>query len=219
MPVYNGAAFVAEAIASIRAQNHPSLEIVVIDDGSSDASADIVAALGGGIRLHRQANAGAGAARNRAIALARGAVLAFLDADDLWPADKLARQLAVLDRDPAIGLVTGRIRAFGAAIPGRAGQTAAYEHGLPGVNLGCAVMRRAAFDAVGPFDERFRISDDADWFVRAREQAVPTQALDAVTLLYRIHAANMTRAVDAVGREAVLVAKRALDRRRAQQPR
>lgn len=215
MPVFNGAPYIAEAIGSIRAQNHPALEIIVVDDGSTDGSGAIVSALGGDIRIASQANAGAAAARNHGLALARGAVIAFLDADDLWPADKLARQLAVLDGDPRIGLVTGRIRAFGGTIPGRADRAEAYGDGLPGVNLGCALVRRPVFDAVGGFDTALRISDDADWFVRVRDHGIPTAALDAVTLLYRIHDANMTRNVDTVGREAVLVMKRALDRRRA----
>ncbi|MBL8838407.1 MAG: glycosyltransferase family 2 protein [Alphaproteobacteria bacterium] len=215
MPVFNGAPYIAAALDSIRAQNHPALEVIVVDDGSTDGSGAIAAARGENIRIERQDNAGAAAARNRGLALARGAVIAFLDADDLWPADKLALQLPVLDGDPRLGLVTGRIRAFGGTIAGRAGREDAYGDGLPGVNLGCALMRRWAFDAVGGFDAALRISDDADWFVRARDRGVPTAALDAVTLLYRIHGANMTRNVDAVGREAVLVAKRALDRRRA----
>jgi glycosyltransferase involved in cell wall biosynthesis len=214
MPVHDGAAHIAAAIASIRAQNHAALEIIVVDDGSTDGSAAVVAALGGDIRLLRQANAGAAAARNRALDVARGDIVAFLDADDLWPAGKLALQLAVLEGSPRIGLVTGRIRAFGAAIPMRADQAQAYGAGVPGVNLGCALVRRSALDAVGRFDPGLRSGEDLDWFMRARDCAIARVALDAVTLLYRIHGANLTRDVDAVGQEAVLVMKRALDRRR-----
>ncbi len=218
MPVFNGAPYIEAALASILAQHHPALEVVVVDDGSTDGSGAIAAAHGEAIRVERQDNAGAAAARNRGLALARGTTIAFLDADDLWPADKLALQLAALD-DPRIGLVTGRIRTFGGTIAGRADRAGAYAEGVPGVNLGCALVRRTVFDAVGGFDTALRISDDADWFMRARDHGIPTVALDAVTLLYRIHDANMTRNVETVGREAVLVMKRALDRRRAAQRR
>jgi glycosyltransferase involved in cell wall biosynthesis len=215
MPLRDAAAYVAAAIESIWAQNHGATEIIVVDDGSSDGSDVIVAALGPGITLIRQSPAGAAAARNRGLDAARGDIIAFLDADDLWPAGKLALQLDALERDPTIGLVTGRIRAFGAPIPGRTGQTAAFGEGVLGVNLGCALVRRAVFDVVGRFDAGLRISDDLDWFLRAREHGIATVALDSVTLLYRIHDTNMTRDIDRVGREAVQVMKRMLDRRRA----
>jgi hypothetical protein len=93
-PVYNGEAYLAEALRSALAQSHAPLELIVVDDGSTDASAEIAASHGA--RVIRQPNAGTAAAVNAARAAARGDVLALLDADDRWPPDKLARQLEAL---------------------------------------------------------------------------------------------------------------------------
>src|SRR5262245_10754564 len=94
VPVYNGEAFLGEALASIRAQRHRPIEILVVDDGSTDGTAAVVMAADAGIRYMRQDNAGGAAARNRGIGMARGTFVAFLDADDLWPPEKLERQIA-----------------------------------------------------------------------------------------------------------------------------
>ena len=105
---YNYERFVAAAIESVLRQTVRPDEIVVVDDGSTDATAAVVARYAArGVRYIRQANAGPGAARNRGIRETRGDLIAFLDADDRWLPDKLARQLAHLRRYPAAGLVTG----------------------------------------------------------------------------------------------------------------
>jgi glycosyltransferase involved in cell wall biosynthesis len=218
VPVFNGALFLAEAIASLRAQRRPVDEIVVVDDGSTDGSGELATALGPDVRVIRQPHAGAAAARNRGLEAARGDVIGFLDADDLWPVEKVALQAEVLVRAPEVGLVTGLIRPFGGSIRGRPADGRLHTSGGRGVNLGCALVRRWVFDRVGPFDASFRISDDTDWLLRARDAAIATVALETVTLLYRIHDAGLTRDVTAVGREAVQVVKRALDRRRAAPP-
>ena len=215
MPVFNGARFLAEAIGSIRAQSHPADELIVVDDGSTDGSGGLAASLGPDIHVIHQGHAGAAAARNRGLEAARGDIIGFLDADDLWPSEKVALQLDVLARQPEAGLVTGLIRAFGGPIAGRSSGGAAYVEGVRGNNLGCALVQRWVFDRVGGFDTSFRISDDADWLLRVRDAGIAAIALDTVTLLYRIHDANLTRDVSAVGPEAVRVVKAALDRRRA----
>ncbi|MFI4903425.1 MAG: glycosyltransferase family 2 protein, partial [Burkholderiales bacterium] len=92
MPMYNGEAYVAEALDSVLAQTRPADEIVVVDDGSHDASAAIVARYSG-VRYVRQANGGCAAARNRGVAEAGGDVVAFIDQDDRWLPGHLARML------------------------------------------------------------------------------------------------------------------------------
>src|ERR1700682_4446766 len=96
IPVYNAAHFLPQAMASIRAQGYDSLEIVVVDDGSTDNCADVAKSLGSDVRYDRQVNRGPSAARNRGLALARGELIAFLDVDDQWPAQKLSVQLGRL---------------------------------------------------------------------------------------------------------------------------
>jgi len=110
VPTYNAAGFLAEAIESIRWQTYQPVEIIVVDDGSTDDTAEVVRGLGGEIRYVEQANAGPAAARNRGLELAQGELIAFLDADDRWPRDKLEIQVPRLLGNPELDLVLGRIQ-------------------------------------------------------------------------------------------------------------
>ena len=109
MPVYNGERFLLDAVRSVEAQGLERLEILVIDDGSTDGTAAILAGLGSRVRAVRQPNRGPAAARNQGLALARGNVIAFLDADDLWSPGGLADMLAHLEAHPEIDIVQGLI--------------------------------------------------------------------------------------------------------------
>jgi glycosyltransferase involved in cell wall biosynthesis len=113
IPCYNVEDLVAEAIDSALAQTHSPIEIIVVDDGSTDASSERVQPFAddGRVTLVRQENAGPAAARNRGIAEARGELIAFLDADDLWEPEKLSRQAELFQQDSALGLVYARRRA------------------------------------------------------------------------------------------------------------
>jgi glycosyltransferase involved in cell wall biosynthesis len=102
IPLYNGASFLGGAIENVLAQNYQPLEIIVVDDGSTDASTEIAAAYPNGVRYVYQTNAGPAAARNRGIKLAQGPLIAFLDVDDLWSEHKLARQTAYLRANPTM---------------------------------------------------------------------------------------------------------------------
>src|SRR6266487_2647158 len=99
IPCWNGAAYLEEAIRSVMAQNHPSLEIVVADDGSTDGSLELARGFGDPVRVIAGGHEGAAAARNRGVGEAHGDLLAFLDADDLWTDGRLALQLAVLEAE------------------------------------------------------------------------------------------------------------------------
>lgn len=105
IPVFNGAALVPMAIDHVLAQTYRPLQIVVVDDGSTDDTAEVLMRYGDQIQLVRQKNRGVGHARNTGIAAARGQYVAFLDQDDWWQAEKIARQVASFASDPALGLV------------------------------------------------------------------------------------------------------------------
>src|SRR5439155_23564909 len=94
---YNGGRYLAEAIESVLKQTYPRVELIVVDDGSDDDSADVARRFGSALALVSQPRAGIGAARNRAVSLATGDFLAFLDADDRFLPDKLERQMAAFD--------------------------------------------------------------------------------------------------------------------------
>jgi glycosyltransferase involved in cell wall biosynthesis len=212
VPVYNGEHYLKDAIASIRGQCPPSLEIVVIDDGSTDGTAHLIDHLGDDICRARQAQRGPAAARNHGLALSQGEFVAFLDADDLWPPDSLRMRVDRLLAEPALDVVLGRVQ------PIHATGARGYElsgGSLIATQLGSALFRRDVFARVGTFDERLSFSEDHDWFLRAREQGIRLAVLDRVTLQYRLHASNMTRCRDHRGYQLPAILKASLDRRRA----
>ncbi len=173
IPTFNGARFLAQTIESALAQTYPNLEVLVVDDGSTDETPAVAASYGPRVRYVHQANAGTAAARNRGILEARGEFIALLDHDDLWEPRKLERQLPVFATDPLIGVVFARIEFFRT----ETGEvTAQY---FPGPELGphdllahrvlpiqTVVFRRSALDAVGPFDVCLRGTDDWDLGIR-----------------------------------------------------
>jgi glycosyltransferase involved in cell wall biosynthesis len=217
VPVFDMARFLPDAIESIEAQGQPDVEIIVVDDGSRDDTPEVVAALGDRVVAVRQQNRGPAAARNHGIDIARGKLIAFLDADDLWPVGKLARQLEHLTREPDLDVVLGRIQYValdGGTIPDLKFEDADAKV-LSHVHLGSGLFRRRAFARIGTFDENFRISEDIDWFLRAREAQLRMIILRDVTLVYRLHDSNMTRDLTVRGSGMVTLLKRSLDRRRA----
>src|SRR5689334_19825269 len=111
IPVYNGAQFIREAVDSVLAQRDVTVEVIVIDDGSTDETSRILESYGDSIRVLRQKNGGHVNARNNGAKLAHGEWLAFLDADDMWQPEKLARQLAIAT--PEIGMVYTNRENFG----------------------------------------------------------------------------------------------------------
>ena len=212
IPVFNGERFLREAVESVLAQKYSPVEIIIVDDGSTDSTATLARSFPETVRYLHQTNHGPAAARNRGIEQAQGDLIAFADADDLWPSHKLELQLPYLIRDSKIDIVLGRIQQV------LLSETQAKEIGDPAfsVNLGSAVIRRSCFERVGLFDETMRYSEDVDWFMRAREGAAAIMTIDAVTLFYRQHEQNMTRGKSTSELNVLKALKRSLDRRREQ---
>lgn len=151
IPAYDAAEFVGRAIESVLGQTEPPIEVIVVDDGSSDNTSEVVAAYGASVRLVRQANAGPAAARNRGIRLATGDWIGLLDADDRWAADKLARQIELIS-DPK----TATIATWNARRQERRPREFVDFETLWRSNrfvTSSALVRREAFEDVGGFDE------------------------------------------------------------------
>jgi hypothetical protein len=216
LPVYNGERFVAEAVGSIRAQGYPSLEIIIIDDGSTDGTEAAVRRLPGEVHYFKQENLGPAAARNRGIRDAAGDFVAFLDVDDLWPPHALNLLMDGLLRHPELDLVQGysQVMEFDPA-------SGTYEYrGNPKesfpYSISTAVYRKRVFDRVGLFDKTLLYGEDSDWFNRANELQVPMKRVEAVTLHVRRHGKNMTHEKTLVELNMLKVLKKSLDRRRAE---
>ena len=197
VPTFNRAALLAEALASVRASTCADYELLVIDDGSTDDTRTV--ALDAGARYIYQANAGAAAARNRGMALATGDYLAFLDSDDLFTPDKLARTVAHLDAHPDHGLVYSGYTAVDAAgahlrtvRPSLSGDIARDLLWACPIATPTVLLRRSLAARVGLFDTRLRLMEDVDYGGRAafvtRVGGIP----DALTVV-RFHAAATSR--------------------------
>jgi hypothetical protein len=214
VPVYNGAAFLKDAVNVVLSQNYPSIEIIVVDDGSTDNIGEVVSTLPVEVRYFKQANTGAAAARNRGIKDASGDLIAFLDVDDLWPENNLNALVGVLACSPNIDVVHG----YGQLMEYDAG-TGRYEYvGNPMESfpsyIGAGLYRRNAFDRVGLFDAALKFAEDTDWFNRAREANIGLLRVSEVTLLVRRHGQNMTNGKSFTELNALRVLKMKLDRKR-----
>jgi glycosyltransferase involved in cell wall biosynthesis len=208
IPVYNGARFIAAAIDSCLGQSSPVLECIVVDDGSEDETADIISRFGAPVRLLQRQRGGVSAARNAGIAASRGTHIAFLDADDVWMAEKMRRQIGVLETgadavicgfqisDRALKIVDEQR----GAIPDGLRSLLTFDYG--GVCGSSMVVSRAAAERLQGFDEA--LSTSADWDFLARlllefSVAVIPEAL----LVYRLHGANMHHDAAAMERDMV----------------
>jgi glycosyltransferase involved in cell wall biosynthesis len=143
----------------------------------------------------RQPNAGPGSARNRGIGLATGSFLSFLDADDLWHADKLERQVRALESNPAAGFCLTYVKNFWIEELAQE-RDRLKDHPFSQPTLGyvcqCLLARRSVFDLVGRFDETKKIGEDTDWFLRARFAGVSSENLTDILVERRIHGKNLS---------------------------
>ncbi len=192
VPVWNGERFLAEALDSILAQEYKPLEVIVVDDGSTDGSAAIAQARD--VRYYVQPNRGPGAARNTGVTAAQGELLAFLDQDDVYLPGKIARQVETLADRPEIGFVFTRIDVFLEPGVERPSWLPADWLVAPPVGYcpSTLMIRRDAFAAVGEFDTNYSTFSDGEWFVRARRAGVKNVVLEDVAVRYRIHGRNQS---------------------------
>lgn len=213
IPTYNCALYIAETIASVLNQSFKDIELIVVDDGSTDATRDIVASFGQPVRLVTQANAGVCVARNRGISEAAGKYICLMDHDDYWFPHKLARQVSILEQQPETGVVyssfilwhrdesTGQFPSpdsfdlntyLDDTVPEFSGWI--YHQFL----IDCwmltstAMFRAEIFDQCGLFDESLPYSEDWDLWLRI-SRSYPFVQLRRPTTLYRQHAQQGNR--------------------------
>ena len=196
IPVYNGERYLAEAIESVLAQSRQPDEIIVVDDGSTDGSAAVAkrfTTLRYPVRYLWQAQAGASQARTHGGAVATGNWFAFLDADDLWTADKLAKQQAVLETQPTVDLVFGQVQQFYSPEIAAAENKPALPGGEPmaGYHVGAMLIRRTAFEKVGLFNPQWQVAHFIEWYGRAQKIGLTSLVLPEVVMQRRIHTTNL----------------------------
>lgn len=211
-PAFNATAFYDAWLASIQCQRYPNLEVVLVDDGSTDGLRERARSGPAFLRYLRQENLGPAAARNAAIAAATGELMAFLDLDDLWEPGHLHRLASALRAEPEFHMAQGLIRNFLLGEDGRA-----YYCSMPYrfINLGSFVFRRRVFDECGVFEESMRFAEDFDLIVRCWERGMRKLDIDELSLLYHRHETNMTSGKTAIEMGVVAIYKRHLDRLRA----
>ncbi len=218
IPVWNGAKYLAEAIESALGQDYPDIEIIVINDGSSDNSQEVIDTYQHRIVAIYQENKGLGGSRNTGVRASTGDYLAFLDQDDLWAKTKLSAQmnemLANKNEDP---LIFSQAEQFICPTlpPEERHKILLSQPILPGYVAGTLLISKKRFLQIGYFFEEKMIGEFLEWYLRATELKAPIHLLNQVTFYRRIHLSNMGRQPALFHRSDFLkILKQSLDRRR-----
>jgi glycosyltransferase involved in cell wall biosynthesis len=208
MPVRNGVVHLRETIECVLAQRYPKVEIVVVDDGSTDGSATLARGLGH-CRVLQTPGIGPAGARNVAIRSSQSDLLMFLDADDLLGPDAFPASVDALLREPEAGFAQGYVQNF---LIRPDGTTNIFTMPYRFINIGSGIWRRSVFDKLGLFDESLRYCEDLDFFMRCWEQNIQKVLLDRLILLYRRHPGNMTRGLEGVDFGTVRAYRKRIER-------
>ncbi len=218
IPTYNYGRFVVEAVESALAQTYTPLEVIVVDDGSTDNTRERLAGYGDRIRYVYQPNQGLSAARNTGVREAGGEWVAFLDSDDVWYPRRVELQMAYATRHPAAGLIAADSFSDSArqwpafdpenltAVPITLRQILVRSRFGPGGVL----ARRVCFDTVGGFDTTLRSAEDRDMWLRIVAR-YPVVKLAAPLWWYRLHAGSMSSAAERMEQNELRVIRRMLD--------
>jgi glycosyltransferase involved in cell wall biosynthesis len=221
IPVYNGESFLGEAIESILAQTYSPLELIVVDDGSTDRTSEIARSYPQIIYI-RQTNGGTAAARNQGIQAARGEYLAFLDSDDVWLPGKLTLQMKAFEADPTLEIVSGFVEQFvslGESLQD-AGKYAIPSTPSPGYIFSAILIKRGVFNKLGLFHENHLPAETVSWFAEALEKKPNLLMLPDIVARRRIHGKNMSiTSKQEKNHEILHILKRTIDRKRANGPR
>jgi glycosyltransferase involved in cell wall biosynthesis len=217
VPVFNGEQFIDEALASLRCEQKIAVEIIVVDDGSTDGSVGIVKALAeqdSRIHVITGDHRGVAATRNIGVRAAAGEYITFLDCDDICPPGRIVRQALKLASDNSVAVVVGETLWFEAL-------TAELEP-VPGtrrmrglcVTLHSALFRRSVFETYGLFDDQVLACEDLDFFLRLSEGGARFLIETEIASLYRRHPGNMTRGIQ-LEQSTLLALRKSIARRRA----
>jgi glycosyltransferase involved in cell wall biosynthesis len=207
-------AFIDEALRSVSAQTYRPIEVIVVDDGSSDRTAEIAAEHD--VELLRLPHRGPSAARNAGLAVARGDYWTIFDADDVMPPERLSHQVAYMDQHPELGMVLGLTEAFvTTGEPRPPHYNPIWDEGPFPACAGTMLARRSVLGLVGPYDENVALAYDVEWLARAKDAGVGAGQVDHVCLRYRIHPGNTSADRPAVHEAMFSLLRASLQRTRA----
>jgi glycosyltransferase involved in cell wall biosynthesis len=210
-PVRNGVAYLKETIGCVMAQQYAALEMIVVDDGSTDGSGALAQRIGS-CRVIRTSGIGPAGARNAGIRASKSDLLFFLDADDLLVPSALHTSAEALRRAPDAGFAQGCVQNFTIRPDG---STNIFTRPYRYINVGSGLWRRSVFETVGLFDESLRYCEDLDFFMRCWERDIPKVLIDCLILLYRRHPGNMTRGLKGVDFGTVRAYRKKVERIRS----
>ena len=203
IPTFNYGRFIAECIGSVEQQTYRDFEIIVIDDGSTDDTKDIVARYQD-VTYFYQENSGVSSARNKAIELAKGDYIAFIDADDLWMPDKLAKQIEFLQQNEGCSVVFTDVENFydneKTKNDPKAVSVAEREFKT---GLQSALIKKAVFDRCGGFKSDLKFSEDTEWVMRIRLAGETTSRLEEPLTRRRLHGENITLRLNPLGNDCM----------------
>ena len=228
MPAYNSRAYIEASIQSVLDQDYEAIELIIVDDGSSDGTPDLARSFGAQVKVIEQKNSGPAAARNTGVSAARGELLAFVDADDIWLPGKVRAQVRYLTEHPDTGIVFGRWIRWNANSDGSFPPPPIVvedNSGLPVIPelsgwiypellldsvvwIVSSMLRRSIWDALGGLDTSLRVGEDYDFFLRA-SRTNKIDKLNQTVAYYRIHTQSTTHVVRLEDYET-LVLERAL---------
>lgn len=213
IPCYNGASFLPAALNSLRKQNYPALEIIVVNDGSTDTTATVAKSFGDKIIYLEQENLGPAIAKNAGLAIASGSLISFLDVDDLWPEGRLLLMLEPLSTSTQV--VMGQVQwQWLQNNPEDQELMQHFAEPAIGSYVPACLFRRELFQSLGNFDGDLWHGEDVDFFNRMVEQQVSMRIIPNIVYYYQRHSTNMTLGKDVISKRFTAVLKKAINRRR-----
>lgn len=215
IPVYNGERFIREAIENVISQNYPVLEIIIVDDGSTDQTEAIIGLLNKNIRYIKQENEGPASARNHGLKEANGQYVVFLDADDLFPEGNFNVLIKEMLQHPELEVVHGYAQLLQEDPVSRKFELIGNPKESYPYYISAGLYRKSVFDKVGLFDSSLQFSEDTDWFFRAIGMNCNIKRIEEITLYVRRHENNMTKGKDLIELKLLHVIKRKIDRKRS----